>query len=115
MFGNPPPEPETDTKFYRHPAKPEWGRGVLIAEREGKLILQWEDGAEHAVAIAFRDRLEVFELSEEEAQEVSDRVRGHRSRKIKAQERDKARAARLKAAPSPETQAVYASLKATAP
>lgn len=101
MFGNTPSAPEPDSKFYRHPAKPEWGRGVLIAERDGKLILQWEDGAEHAVAIAFRDRLEVFELPDDEAQEVSDRVRGHRSRRIKAAERDKARAIRLKKSPPP--------------
>lgn len=101
MFGNAPSVPEPDSKFYRHPAKPEWGRGVLIAERDGKLILQWEDGAEHAVATAFRDRLEVFALPKAEALEVSDRVRGHRSRRIKAQERDKAKAIRMKKSPPP--------------
>jgi len=90
------------TEIYRHPAKPEWGRGILVEEREAKLILHWEDGAEHAVGSAYRDRLELVELDAGEAAELSDRILDLRSRALKALERAaKAKTSRKRTAARP--------------
>lgn len=78
--------------IYRHPARPEWGHGILVEERDAKLILHWEDGQEHVVASAFRTKLEPAELADDDAQRITDTVKGLRAKKIKIDEKAKARA-----------------------
>jgi hypothetical protein len=88
-------------EIYRHPARPEWGNGILIGERENKLILHWEDGLEHAVASAFRDRLEIVEMSAEDTDRINEAVTSQRNQALKAAERAKLRVARKPRAPRP--------------
>jgi hypothetical protein len=78
--------------IYRHPARPEWGHGILVEERDAKLILHWEDGQEHVVAAAFRDKLEAAALPDDDAVRIDEAVRGMRAKKVKADEKARNRA-----------------------
>lgn len=78
--------------IYRHPARPEWGHGILVEERDAKLILHWEDGQEHVVASAFRDKLQPAELPDADATRIDETVRGMRAKKIKTDEKARNRA-----------------------
>jgi hypothetical protein len=78
--------------IYRHPARPEWGHGILVEERDAKLILHWEDGHEHVVASAFRAKLEPAELPDSDAKRINDTVRGLRAKKMKTDEKARNRA-----------------------
>ncbi len=48
VITSPPPPPI----FVEHPARPTWGRCLIVAERDGKVQLQCQDGQEHAIALS---------------------------------------------------------------
>jgi hypothetical protein len=94
-------------EIYRHPAKPEWGRGILVEERESKLILHWEDGAEHAVGSAYRDRLEAVEVPEDEAAQLAEQILGQRTKSLRAIERSRARSTRKRTTARPAARIAF--------
>lgn len=70
---------ETTVTLYEHPARPTWGRCVLVAERDGKVFLHCEDGAEHIVAATHKGALAPVSLDPAQATAISETILGHRS------------------------------------
>ncbi|HVQ26623.1 MAG TPA: hypothetical protein VMV01_15655, partial [Planctomycetota bacterium] len=75
MISAPPPPPV----FVQHPARASWGRCLVVAERDGKIHLQAEDGEEHAIAITHRAQLVPVSPAPEEIPELLAKIQGKRS------------------------------------
>jgi hypothetical protein len=75
MISSPPPPPV----FVQHPARASWGRCLVVAERDGKIHLQAEDGEEHAIAITHRAQLVPVNPPAEEIPELLAKIQGKRS------------------------------------
>lgn len=67
---------QTTQKLFSHPARPEWGRGLLVAERDKLLVLMWEDGQEHLVAATHRDKLAEVALDDAERTALIGKLQG---------------------------------------
>ena len=81
---------EQTVTLYEHPARPTWGRCVLVAERDGKVFLHCEDGAEHIVAITHKGALSAVTIDPAQAAQISDSILGRRaSQAAKARPRGK--------------------------
>jgi hypothetical protein len=89
MISSPPPPPV----FVQHPARPTWGHCIVVAERDGKIHLQCEDGEEHAIAITHRGQLVSVQPTPEECDALVAQIQGKRSASVARA----ARAAKLKA------------------
>ena len=105
-------------RLFQHPGRPEWGRGLLVAERDKLLVIHWEDGKEHLVAATHRDRLNAVELPTGEQGVLADRIRGMQARSTAPAARAKkssSRAAGKTAAPPPTWSAQLAAFEAAFP
>lgn len=69
---------EPVTTFFEHPMRPTWGRCLLVSERDGKLFLFGEDGAEHVIAVTHRSALQQLALDENQAAELRAAIEGKR-------------------------------------
>lgn len=75
MISSPPPPPV----FVEHPARPTWGRCLVVAERDGKVHLQCQDGQEHAVALTHKHQLVPVTPAPEELEPLLAQLQGHRT------------------------------------
>jgi hypothetical protein len=75
MITSPPPPPV----FVEHPARPTWGRCLIVAERDGKVHLQCQDGQEHAVALTHKHQLVTVTPAPEELDTLLAQLQGHRN------------------------------------
>lgn len=57
--------------LFQHPARPAWGRCIIVAERDAKVFLHCEDGEEHALAATHKGTLAQVQVSVEEATAVA--------------------------------------------
>lgn len=78
-------------KLFSHPARPEWGRGLLVAERDKLLVLHWEDGQEHLVAATHRDKLTEVALDDAERASVVGKLLGVQAARSAAASRSKSK------------------------
>ncbi len=66
--------------FVQHPARPLWGRCIIVAERDGKVFLHCEDGEEHAIAATHKASLASVEVPSSEAPQVAAFILDKRTR-----------------------------------
>jgi hypothetical protein len=105
-------------RLFQHPGRPEWGRGLLVAERDKLLVIHWEDGKEHLVAATHRDRLDPVQLPTGEEGVLAERIRGMQARSTAPAARAKkssARSASKTAVPPPTWAAQLAAFEAAFP
>jgi hypothetical protein len=75
VITSPPPPPV----FVEHPARPTWGRCLIVAERDGKVKLQCQDGQEHAIALTHKHQLVTVTPSPDEIDTLLAQIQGHRN------------------------------------
>lgn len=92
---------QTASRLYQHPGRPEWGRGLLVAERDKLLVIHWEDGKEHLVAATHRDRLSPVELPAAEQGAVVEKIREMQARSTAPVARARKSSRPARAAPPP--------------
>jgi hypothetical protein len=94
VITSPPPPPV----FVEHPARPTWGRCLIVAERDGKVQLQCQDGQEHAIALSHKHQLVTVSPPPDEIETLLAQIQGHRNaRAASAAKKKSARPAAPKA------------------
>ena len=68
------PVSQQAVKLFTHAKVPVWGRGLLVGKRDGRLVLHWEDGKEHLVALSHEAMLLPCALPPDEAVAVEAKI-----------------------------------------
>jgi hypothetical protein len=86
--------------IVRFPSRPEWGRGLLVEERDGKRYYDFEDGERHVLLEQGWSKLEEVMLPDKERAQLERRLKGIAQRKEAVAKRSKKRGAVGKTAAS---------------
>src|SRR3990172_2828311 len=91
---------EAVSPIVRFPSRPEWGRGLLVEERDGKRYYDFEDGERHVLLEQGWSKLEEVSLAEKERAALERRLKGIAQRKEAVAKKSKKRGASVKTASS---------------
>jgi hypothetical protein len=61
-------------RIYRHVSRKDWGDAVLLEELEDRRIFRFEDGKERSIGVNYLDKMELVELSADDAYAIQARA-----------------------------------------